>query len=139
MQPSGANSLMWKRAARFGGEPWKIVGAEAQIELLDDKGSGISLRANAPVGTRIRLARWYFPGWEANLDGTPVPIESNRSGGIDVMLPAPGGELELVRRAPVSRRIGLALSALGVGLWLALYLIDRKRRRRDRAANPAPV
>jgi len=137
--PSGANSLAWKRAARFGGESWQIVGAEAQIELLDDKGSGILLRANAPVGTRIRLARWYFPGWEAKLDGTPVPIESNRSGGIDVTLSAPGGEFELVRRAPVSRRIGLALSALGVGLWLALVRIDRKRRRLDRAANPAPV
>jgi hypothetical protein len=137
--PSAANSTVWKRAARFGGEPWKIVGAEAQIELLDDKGSGISLRANAPRGTRLRLARWYFPGWEANLDGAPVAIESNRSGGIAVTLSAPGGELELVRRAPVSRRIGLALSALGVGLWLALYLIELKRRRRDRVAIPATV
>ena len=36
-------------------------------------------------------------------------------------------------------RIGLALSALGVGLWLALYLIELKRRRRDRVAIPAPV
>jgi hypothetical protein len=102
---------------------------EAEVEALEEKGSRISLRVDAPAGTRLRLARWYFPEWEAELDGTPIPVESNPSGGIDVRLPAPGGAFALVRRPPLSRRIGLILSGLGAGAWLALYCAHLRRRR----------
>lgn len=137
--PRAADMAVWKRAALTGSRPWEVVGPEVDIKLLEQRGSGIVLRANLSTDTRIRLARWYFPGWEAKLDGKSVSIERNRSGGIDAMLPAPGGEFELVRRAPVSRRIGLALSALGVGLWFALARIERKRRTRDRGSQSAAV
>jgi hypothetical protein len=137
--PRDAAAALWKRAARTGSGSWQIVGAEAEIELVDDKGSGISLRTDAPTGTRLRLARWYFPGWEAALDGTPLPLEPNEAGGIDVVIPAPGGEFELVRHAPVSRRIGLACSALGVGLWLALIRHERQQRTPGRGASPERV
>jgi hypothetical protein len=100
----------------------------AQIEVLEEMGSRISLRVDAPAGTRLRFARWYFPGWEAELDGVPISIESNPLGGIDVQVPAPGGVFELAHRPPLSRRIGLALSGLGIGLWLALYLAQRRQR-----------
>ncbi len=101
---------------------------EAVFEALEEKGSRIALRVDAPAGPRLRLARWYFPDWQAELDGIPIPVESNPSGGIDVRLPAPGGAFELVRRPPLSRRIGLALSGVGVGVWLALVWVHRRRR-----------
>jgi len=133
--PRGAKPAAWKRAARVGGR--SVVAAEpaVEIELLEEKGSRIALRADAPAGTRLRLARWYFPVWEAELDGVPIPIEPNSSGGIDVRLPAPGGTLELIRRPPPSRRIALILSGLGVGLWLALYRMLQKRRCADHGAS----
>jgi len=133
--PRGAKPAAWKRAARVGGR--SVVAAEpaVEIELLEEKGSRIALRADAPAGTRLRLARWYFPVWEAELDGVPIPIEPNSSGGIDVRLPAPGGTLELIRRPPPSRRIALILSGLGVGLWLALYCMLQKRRCADHGAS----
>ena len=133
--PRGAKPAAWKRAARVGGR--SVVAAEpaVEIELLEEKGSRIALRADAPAGTRLRLARWYFPVWEAELDGVPIPIEPNSSGGIDVRLPAPGGTLELIRRPPPSRRIALILSGLGVALWLALYRMLQKRRCADHGAS----
>jgi hypothetical protein len=126
--PRGANPAVWKRAARVGGRTVLAAEPEAEIEALEEKGSRISLRVDAPAGTRLRLARWYFPEWEAELDGVPIPVESNPSGGIDVRLPAPGGTFELVRRPPLSRRIGVIVSGFGVGLWLALYCVHRRRR-----------
>jgi hypothetical protein len=127
--PRGANPAVWKREARVGGRSVLIAEPEAQIEVLEKKGSRIALRVDAPAGTRLRIARWYFPGWEAELDGVPIPAEPNPSGGIDVRLPAPGGAFELVRRPPLSRRIGVILSGLGVGAWLALYCVHLRRRR----------
>ena len=126
--PRGANPAVWKRAARFGGRTLLAAEPQVEFEVLEETGSRISLRVDAPTGTRLRLARWYFPGWEAELDGISIPVESNPSGGIDVRLPAPGGLFELIRRPPLSRRIGVTLSGLGVGLWLALYFAQRRRR-----------
>ena len=101
---------------------------KAEIEVLEKKGSRISLRVAAPAGTRLRIARWYFPEWTAELDGVPIPVEPNISGGIDVRLPAPGGTFELIHRPPLSRQIGVILSGFGVSLWLALYWMYRRRR-----------
>jgi hypothetical protein len=126
--PREAKPAVWKREARVGGRTVLNTEPEAEIETIEVKGSRILLRVDAPTGTRVRLARWYFPEWRAELDGVPIPVESNPSGGIDVRLPAPGGTFELVRRPPLSRRIGVILSGLGVGLWLALYCVYRRRR-----------
>jgi hypothetical protein len=125
--PRGANPAVWQREARVGGRTVISTEPEAEVEALEEKGSRIALRVAAPAGTRLRIARWYFPGWEAELDGVPIPVEPNPSGGIEVWLPAPGGTFELVHR-PLSRRIGMILSGLGVGLWLALYCVQRRRR-----------
>jgi hypothetical protein len=133
--PRGAKPAAWKRAARVGGRSVVAAEPEAEIELLQRGGSRIALRADAPAGTRLQLARWYFPGWEAELDGVPILVEPNSSGGIGVRLPAPGGTLALVRRPPPSRRIALILSGLGVGLWLALYRMFCKRRCADHRAS----
>jgi hypothetical protein len=126
--PRGANPAVWKRAAATGGRTVLAAEPKAEIEVLEKKGSRISLRVAAPAGTRLRIARWNFPGWAAELDGVPIPIEPNASGGIDVRLPAPGGTFELIHRPPLSRQIGVILSGLGVSLWLALYWVYRKRR-----------
>jgi hypothetical protein len=126
--PRGANPAVWQREARAGGRTVLATTPEAEVEVLEEKGSRIALRVDAPAGTRLRLARWYFPEWVAELDGVSIPVESNPSGGIDVRLPAPGGTFELVRRPPLSRRIGVILSGLGVVLWLALYRVHRSPR-----------
>ena len=126
--PRGANPAAWKREARTGGRTVLSAEPKVPIEVLEEMGSRISLRVDAPTGTRLRLARWHFPGWAAELDGVEIPIEPSPSGGIDVQIPAPGGIFELVHRPPLSRRIGLALSGLGVGLWLALYFAQRRPR-----------
>ncbi len=126
--PRGASPAVWKREARVGGRTVLSTNPAVEVEVLETTGSRIALRVDAPTGTRLRLARWYFPDWQAELDGIPIPVESNSSGGIDVRLPAPGGTFELVRRPPRSRRIGAILTGLGTGLWLALVCVHRRRR-----------
>jgi len=128
--PRGADPQIWKRSARAGGQTVLSAEPPARIEMLDEMGSRIALRVDAPEGTRLRFARWYFPGWEATLDGAALPIESNPTGGIDVRVPAPGGTVGLVNNPPLSRRIGMVLSGLGVILWPALYFAKRRPRTR---------
>jgi len=127
--PRGADPAVWKRAARQGGRAVLSTAPGVKVGVLEGAlGSRVALRADAPDGVELHVARWYFPEWKAKLDGVPIPIERNSSGGIDVQLPAPGGTFELVRRPPRSRRIGLALSGLGFALWLDSYLAQRRGR-----------
>jgi hypothetical protein len=73
----------------------------------------------------------YWPGWEAELDGAPVPILP-----ADALVRAvrfPQGRHRLVMRYdPPEVRQGLALS--GVGLLLLLALVAWEERTRRRAA-----
>jgi len=137
--PRGAKPVVWKRAATTGGRSVLAAKPEAEVEVLAERGSRISLRVDAPTGTRLRFGRWYFPGWEAELDGIAIPLEPNGTGGIDVQIPAPGGSFELVKRPPRSRRFGLALSGLGVGLWLALYFAQRRQRGEKKESGSDPI
>jgi hypothetical protein len=127
--PVGANREIWKREARAGGRTVIMNQPEAEIEVLEERGSRMMLRVDAPSGSRLRVARWYFPGWRARLDGIPIPIESNPMGGIDLEVAAPGGLLELAHHPPRSRQVGLALSGLGAGLWLFLLVTCYRKQR----------
>jgi hypothetical protein len=125
--PRGASRAVWKREAIAGGKSLLGATPAAEIETLAASGSRIALRVGTERETRLRFARWYFPGWEAELDGAPIAVERSPSGAIDVRIPTPGGTLELRCRAPVPRRVGLALSGLGVVLWLGLLIAARGR------------
>ncbi|HXV35575.1 MAG TPA: hypothetical protein VEC18_00405 [Myxococcota bacterium] len=125
--PRGASRSVWKREAIAGGKALLGASPVASTKTLAATGSRIALRVGTEQGTRLRFARWYFPGWEAKLDGAPIAVERSPSGAIDLQIPAPGGVVELRCRAPAARRIGLALSGLGVALWLGLLFAARGR------------
>ena len=85
-------------------------------------GSRIGLDVSAGQPVRLRLARWYFPGWELTLDGEPAPLEKSPYGSIDVAVPAGDTRVDLVCRAPPVRRWALAASGLTLALWLLVVL-----------------
>ncbi|MCC7352512.1 MAG: hypothetical protein IT330_02050 [Anaerolineae bacterium] len=79
-----------------------------------------AFRVTAPASWRLQLHQFYFPGWQASVDGqvrAATPTGSLGLAGIDV----PAGEHQIVFRfSPTNvRRFGWALSLAGVMVWLA--------------------
>ena len=93
---------------------------------------------DSPGGGILVFGTPAFPGWEARLDGQPVPLAT-----IDGVLPAvrvpPGAHQWVYRYAPASVRLGagLSLAGLGAGLaWLIGFALLDCRRAGSRPPPP---
>ena len=88
---------------------------------------------DAPDGGPLTFASLAWPGWQARLDGRPVPVRADEVGLVTVTVPAgtSDGTLSL-EWSPPGLRIGLAAAAVGTlgGLALGLLPLVRGRRRR---------
>lgn len=78
----------------------------------------LSLETSAPTPALLVIRDAWFPGWEATLDGSAVPIVHVDGAFMGVQVPAGEHALELRYRTP-GFRPGLAIS---LPAWLALLL-----------------
>ena len=104
------------------GAPTTVVIAEEGAERLR-----IALPGGAPAG-RLVLRDACYPGWVAWIDGATAPISCFE--GLFRAVELGSGAREVVfAYEPVSIRIGLLLSGLGLGLGLTLAAIQFLRKR----------
>jgi hypothetical protein len=83
--------------------------------------SSATVRADGEV--RLRFYTYYFPGWQATVDGKPVEIRPDPPLGLIGLDLAPGQhEVRLRFTATPVRRLGGAISILALLICLALVL-----------------
>jgi len=91
--------------------------------------------ADTANGGRAVFAMLGWPGWNATLDGHPVPVGRDSAGLLTVVLPAHSkGRLELTFTPP-GLKIGLAAAAVGLLGAVALGWFGRRRKARDEEPN----
>jgi hypothetical protein len=96
----------------------------AQTELLLYEPEHVVATVNAPCFGWLFFSDAWYPGWEATVDGQPVPL--HRANILFRAVPVPAGEHRVeLRYRPASFRWG-ALISLGA---LALLLVSRWRPR----------
>jgi hypothetical protein len=148
---------MWERIQQASFDPRRTALLSAPIDFETtplDSGSvaGVTLESYSPREIRWRVetdaprllvvSEVYYPaGWQATLDGEPVPVY--RADYLLRAVPVPAGEHTLVMRfAPRSHTIGLWMAGTSTALvyGLALVLLGRGllRRRREQAEAGAP-
>lgn len=101
--------------------PRRPKGSWAAARVLEDEPERTELATSASAPSLLVLTRSWDPGWEARLDGAPVPIRRAQLALLAVVVPAGEHRLEL-RYRPLSFRIGLGASAAGLVGLLALAL-----------------
>ena len=97
------------------------------VEVKGFAPEAITLDINTASNAILSLSMPHYPGWEAHLNGEPIPIIRAYAGLIALEIPA-GKHLLSLTFAPRSYAIG-ALASLVVWLGLALLLLSRLRRR----------
>ena len=91
---------------------------------------------DAKQATPITYQTFYFPGWQAWLDGKPIGIGISSPSGLMVLdLPAGHHTLEISFHRTPLRTATLAISGLSVGLWV---LIALRGRRQSPVTMPGP-
>ena len=94
----------------------------------------VVVRARSPGAGMLVLGDNYFPGWNAKVDGRPVPVERVDYVFRGVRL-GPGAHTVEFRYEPLSWRIGWIVTLVSLAA-LALALAVGWRRRRRLAAQP---
>ncbi|MGH2537927.1 MAG: YfhO family protein [Candidatus Promineifilaceae bacterium] len=111
------------------GEPPAAYGAgRGETRILSYMPERISLEVKTDRPGLLVLTDAYYPGWEAELDGAPVPIYPADVLFRALVVPAGSHTLELAYR-PASVRLGMMVSALAWLAWLGLagYTLRLKR------------
>ena len=136
--------------------------ATPHVQVLVEKPFYFELKVQSDASFPLRLHRIFFPGWQATVDGQPVPVEPAGQHGL-VSADVPAGEHDVVIRyagtplqqvaAVISLASLIALVvlvartrrgriALGVATGLALaflVLVALTQGRGEPASRPVPV
>lgn len=97
------------------------------------EGTRVVIEADAKAPGLLLLGDQYYPGWEARLDGVPVPIIRSNHIFRGVLVP-PGKHEVVFSFRPRSLWLGLAGTVLGLLLTAGLALTDR-----DGSGGPRPL
>lgn len=73
----------------------------------------IRLNVNAKQADHVIIRDTWYPGWEAIIDGSPVPVEKTEPFFMKVATPAGQHTIELTFHSPTQRR-GMLLTMLGL-------------------------
>jgi hypothetical protein len=111
------------------GEPLEGPGCEGSTARVTEAGlSRVEVALEACGPGYLLLSDSHYPGWEATLDGEPVPVRRANAVMRAVRVP-PGAHSVRFDYRPLSFRLGALLSALALGA-LALALRPRKHEGR---------
>jgi Bacterial membrane protein YfhO len=103
--------------------------------IIEYRSEEVVVEVSTTQDAVLVLADAWFPGWEATLDGRPTKIlrANLLVRGIAV---APGRHEVRFRYAPLSVKLGAAISGLAVVAVAGLGVLARARRPRDRLRTP---
>jgi hypothetical protein len=116
-------------AAMLAGQPttrWDAPGARV-LESSDD-GLHADLKLESAVPVSVTYRAFYFPGWQARIDGQPVPISITYPAGV-MWVNVPAGQHQVLFRFESTplRTISEVVSALALLLAVLLLVLDRRR------------
>ena len=118
--------------AESGTAGW-VRNGEAAVTIREYAAGRLALDVDAREATLVGTSITAWPGWEAELDGQPLPSVSYNHAFLAFRAPAGRHRLTL-RYAPDSVRLGAATSLASA--LLAFLLLLRPHRPREEDANP---
>ncbi len=93
--------------------------AAESVSLVRDELNRVTFQVRAMTPGLLVMSDTFYPGWSAEVDGKPTPIVRTDYALRGICLPA--GEHEIVFRFdPVTLRVGLLFSAIGLGVMAVL-------------------
>ena len=99
------------------------------VQVLRWRPAQFAARVTAQASFPLALHRFYFPGWQARIDGQTAHVyPSGELGLVTVDVPAGDHAIELRFGDTPLRRLANGLSLLSMGIWLVLAIPTLRRR-----------
>lgn len=99
---------------------WQIPQPAATLELTSQTPNRLVLKVQTATTNQLILSEAAYPGWQAWVDGSPVPVIA--ADGVFRSVAVPAGAHEVVLEFwPVSVGVGLLLAVVGLSLLLGVW------------------
>jgi len=116
------NTALVEDSAAFSGVP----DPQAHARIGEDRNSSLVVQTESRQPAFLVLGDFYFPGWEASINGRPAPITRTNYIQRGVAVPAGTNQVRFVFR-PTSLYAGMAVSAMAMLLALLASIFAWRR------------
>ena len=108
-------------AVVLGDGPPATVAGQGNVTFIEDHPERIVLRTESDAAALMLLTDAFYPGWQATVDGRPVPV--NRTDILFRGVFVPAGEHEIVLEfRPASYLAGRIVTLIGLLMWIGLVV-----------------
>jgi hypothetical protein len=108
--------------------PGGDLSASETTEITGRSANSLTIQATTETPRLLVVADTYYPGWQAELDGSPVPLYETNVALRGVVVPS-GTHTVILRFRPSTLFIGVSITLLtcfGLLTWLVLSVVVRK-------------
>ncbi len=103
--------------------------APPSVRLIEQRGTQWMLAVTSLMPVSVPLRLFYFPDWQATIDGQPARVYSSTEMGLlTVDVPAGTHEVRLYTQDTPVRQVGAAISGVAALIVLALLVLAIRRR-----------
>ncbi|HEX3051012.1 MAG TPA: 6-pyruvoyl-tetrahydropterin synthase-related protein [Aggregatilineaceae bacterium] len=99
-----------------------------QVDTIIHKPNIDRLAVQTPNETEIVLLTFYFPGWQAQVDGQRVPVRASSDGLITFRVPSGHHEVVVRFGSTVMRTLSWIVSGMSAGILLVVGMRQRTRK-----------
>jgi hypothetical protein len=111
----------------------EVLRGNVELSALKSRSTSTTFMAEAVRESELLINTFYFPGWNAYIDGEKVPVKLDDYGRMKLILPQGIHAVALLFEDTPVRRASKIISAIGLGL-LALLIVFIKKNRINRIA-----
>ena len=104
-----------------------LLSGDGDVETQRSGGASIDAVVRSPSGATVQFNVYYFPGWEARIDGATVPIRPEGPNGL-LALDVPAGDHRLALRytdTPLGQ-LGIIISIAALAVTIGLCVSRRQ-------------
>jgi hypothetical protein len=106
----------------------------AQVEVTRYRPEEIIVEVETPADGILIISEWDYPGWQAEVDGSPSRI-LRANAGLRALALSAGHHTVTLRYRPVSVRLGAGASLAACAMLLGVFGLDSIRQRRKTPAH----
>lgn len=101
--------------------PQKFIIPEGagSIGISEIKDESLSATINANQTLPLTISTFYYPNWKASVDGTTVPVSSDRYGRIVLSVPKGTHQIQLHFGYNTTEIVGIMISVAGIVVYIA--------------------
>jgi uncharacterized membrane protein YfhO len=104
----------------------RIIKGNGSVDIIDWKSNRRVLSADGETPLSLRFSTFYFPGWEARIDGNRSSIMVGKdTGSIFIEVPEGKHKIELSFRDTLIRYYGKVISIISLVLLFLVYLYEK--------------